>query len=206
MKIGVLGTGMVGKAIASRLITLGHDTMMGSRTATNPQATAWAEGAGRSARAGTFAEAARFGELVFNCTNGARSLEALRAAGEEHLDGKILIDVANLLPPDLRGPQSLGEQIQALLPGAKVVKTLNTVNCAVMVEPQSVPGSHTLFLSGNDAAAKRNVRELLESFGWRDVIDLGDITTARGAEDYLSLWLVLWKSLGTGTFNLSIVR
>jgi predicted dinucleotide-binding enzyme len=206
VRIGVLGTGMVGNAIGTRLVALGHQVMMGSRTATNPKAAAWAERAGPGARAGTFAEAAGFGEVVFNCTNGAKSLEALRAAGTDTLEGKIVIDVANVLPLEDRGPRSLGEQVQELLPYAKVVKTLHTVNCEVMVNPERLPGSHTVFLSGNDGDAKRVVRELLETFGWRDVIDLGDITTARATESYVALWLSLRKSLGTAAFNIGVAR
>jgi hypothetical protein len=197
---------MVGTAIASKLAALGHDVMMGSRTADNARAKAWAGGAGVRSRSGTFADAAAFGEMVFNCTHGAASLEALRAAGAKHFDGKIVVDVANVLPPDSAGSDSLGQQIQNALPRAKVVKTLNTINCEVMVDPRKVPGTHTLFLSGNDPAAKKIVSGLVESFGWRDVIDLGDIATARATESYLALWVSLWKSLGTSAFNIEVVR
>lgn len=206
MKIGVLGTGMVGSAIASKLVALGHDVMMGSRTADNAKAKAWASTAGARSRVGTFADAAAFGEMVFNCTHGAASLEALRAAGSQSFDGKILVDVANVLPPAEAGAASLGQQIQSALPRAKVVKTLNTINCEVMVDPHKVPGAHTVFLSGNDPDAKNIVGELLESFGWKDMIDLGDITTASATESYLPLWLSLWKSLGTAAFNIQVVR
>jgi predicted dinucleotide-binding enzyme len=206
MKIGVLGTGMVGRAIASRLAALGHDVMMGSRTSNNPKATAWAREAGTRGHAGTFADSAAFGEMVFNCTNGANAVEALSAAGTDNLEGKIVVDVANLLPPQARGAESLGEQIQKVFPLAKVVKTLNTINCELMVAPQKLAASHTVFLSGNDADAKRAVRALLESFGWQDILDLGDITTARATETYLPLWLAASKTLGTATFNIKVVR
>jgi 8-hydroxy-5-deazaflavin:NADPH oxidoreductase len=206
MKIGVLGTGMVGQAIASKLAALGHQVMMGSRTANNDKAQAWARKIGSRGQVGTFADAAAFGEVVFNCTHGAASLDALRAAGAESVDGKILVDVANVLPPADAGSESLGQQIQTAFPRTKVVKTLNTINCEVMVDPQRVPGTHTLFLSGNDADAKTIVRGLVESFGWRDVIDLGDITTARAAERYVTLWVSLWRSLGTADFNIQVVR
>ena len=206
MKIGVLGTGMVGNAIASKLVALGHAVMMGSRTADNPKAQAWASGTGERGQIGTFADAAAFGEIVFNCTHGAASLEALRAAGAKNFDGKVVVDVANVLAPTGAGSDSLGQQIQNALPHAKVVKTLNTINCDVMVNPHKVPGTHTLFLSGNDPDAKKVVSGLLESFGWRDVIDLGDITTARATESYLPLWLSLWRSLGTAAFNIEVVR
>jgi 8-hydroxy-5-deazaflavin:NADPH oxidoreductase len=206
MKIGVLGTGMVGEAIASKLVTLGHQVSMGSRTANNPRAVAWVARAGTGASAGTFAEAAGFGELLFNCTNGVNSLEALRAAGADRLAGKILIDVTNRLSGSVSTPVSLAEEIQQEFPGTKVVKTLNTVNCTLMVNPASLPGAHGLFLSGNDAGAKSNVRELLASFGWKDVIDLGDLVTARATEGYVALWIALYKSLGTLNFNVAVVR
>jgi predicted dinucleotide-binding enzyme len=206
MKIGVLGTGMVGNAIASKLVALGHEVMMGSRKAGNEKATEWATRAGARARTGTFADGAAFGEVVFNCTHGASSLAALRAAGGENLRGKVLIDVANVLAPNETGPESLGQQIQRAFPQTKVVKTLNTINCEIMVNPTKVPASHTVFLSGDDAEAKNTARALLESFGWSDIVDLGDIETARATESYLPLWIALWKTLGTTTFNIKVVR
>jgi len=206
MKIGVLGTGMVGTALASKLVALGHEVMMGSRTADNAKARTWAKTAATRGRVGTFAETSAFGELVFNCTQGTGSLAALQAAGAANLDGKIVVDVANLLTPDGPGLESLGEQIQKAFPRAKVVKTLNTINCELMVAPDKLPGSHTVFLSGNDTGAKERVRDLLESFGWKDTIDLGDISTARATEGYVPLWMSLWKQLGTLTFNINVVR
>jgi predicted dinucleotide-binding enzyme len=206
MKIGVFGTGMVGDAIASKLVTLGHEVMMGSRDATNPKAVAWAKRSGANAHAGTFADTAAFGEVLFNCTHGASSLDVLRAAGATRLAGKVLVDIANILPPDKSVLVSLGEQIQEAFPETRVVKTLNTINCDLMVNPSEVSGSHTLFMSGNDAAAKATVRELVEGFGWKDVLDLGDIATARAVEAYLPLWLALWKKLGTAQFNIKVLR
>jgi predicted dinucleotide-binding enzyme len=216
MRIGVLGTGMVGNAIAGKLVALGHEARMGSREAGNEKARAWAEAAGAGASEGGFADAARFGELVVNCTAGAHSLAALEAAGRDNLAGKVLIDVANPLdfsagmPPTLTvaNTDSLGEQIQRAYPGIKVVKALNTINCEVMVDPGKVPGEHDVFLCGEDAAAKRQVTELLESFGWpaEHIIDLGGIRSARGTEMYLPLWLSLWGTLGTGRFNIGVVR
>src|SRR5262249_44912080 len=206
MNIAVLGTGMVGNAIASKLVTLDHEVMMGSRTAGNSQAAEWATRAGPRGRPGTFAEAAAFGDVVFNCTHGASSLAALKAAGAEQLRGKVLIDVANVLPPDDPGPESLGQQIQTAFPLTRVVKALNTVNCEVMVNPHLVPASHTIFMSGNDAGAKQTARGLLESFGWSDIMDLGDIATARATESYLPLWLAMSRTLGTMAFNIKVVR
>ena len=206
MKIGVLGTGMVGNAIASKLVALGHDVMMGSRTTDNARATTWAKTAGAHGTVGTFADAAAFAELVFNCTHGASSVDALRAAGAANLEGKIVVDVANVLSPRSQESESLGEQIQQTFPRARVVKTLNTINCDLMVNPGKLSASHTLFISGNDAEAKTKVRELLQAFGWNDVMDLGDIATARATEGYLPLWSSLWKQLGTLTFNIKVVR
>lgn len=215
MKIGVLGTGMVGQAIAGKLVALGHEVTMGSRTADNPKATEWATGAGERASNGTYADAAAFGELVFNCTAGGGSLEALAAAGADNLRGKILVDVANPLdfskgmPPTLfvSGDDSLGEQIQRAYPDTQVVKTLNTINCQVMVDPGKVPGDHVVFVSGNDAGAKSRVTSLLtEGFGWKQVMDLGDITTARGTEAYLLLWLRMWGAIGNADFNIVIAK
>jgi predicted dinucleotide-binding enzyme len=216
MQIGVLGTGMVGKAIGSRLVSVGHEVKMGSRTPDNESAAEWVAEAGETASQGTFADAAAFGEVVFNCTSGGASLDALRAAGAENLAGKVLVDVANTLdfsqgrPPSLlvTTKESLGEQIQSEFQEARVVKTLNTVNCDVMVDASLVPGDHDMFVSGNDEAAKAEVRSLLGDFGWpaERVIDLGDITCARGQEMYIVLWLRLWGVVGGSRFNIKLVH
>jgi predicted dinucleotide-binding enzyme len=206
MRIAVLGTGMVGDAIASKLVSLGHEVMMGSRDANNPKAREWSQRVGPRAKTGSFADAARFGELLFNCTNGANSITALQEAGEANLGDKTLIDVTNVLPPDPSSTGSLGEQIQKTFPRLKVVKTLNTVNCQVMVDPTRVPGAHTIFLCGNDDRAKQSASGLLEAFGWKDIVDLGDISNARAIEAYMPLWLALWKKLGTSDFNIEVVR
>ena len=216
MRIGVLGTGMVGKTIGSKLVELGHEVTMGSRTADNPDATEWAEAAGANAAHGTFADAAAAGELVFNCTGGTVSLDALGAARKENLAGKVLVDVSNALdfsqgrPPILGvcNTDSVGEQIQRAFPEARVVKALNTVNAAVMVDPATVPGEHDIFVCGNDEDAKTQVRGLLESFGWpgEHILDLGDISAARGTEMYLPLWLRLIGAVGGPRFNIRVVR
>ena len=130
----------------------------------------------------------------------------MRAAGEQHLADKILVDVANILPPDTRGVESLGEQIQKAFPRTQVVKALNTMNCEVMVDVSKVAGSHTVFMSGDAAAAKNTVRALLEALGWKDIIDLGGIVTARATESYMPLWMALWTTLGTAHFNIKVVR
>lgn len=215
MKFAVLGTGMVGQSIASKLVSLGHDVRMGSRQAGNEKAVAWAGQAGEGASEGTFADAAADGEIIFNCTAGVASLDALDAAGAPNLEGKVLVDVANPLdfsqgmPPTLAvcNTDSLGESIQRRFPGTRVVKALNTVNAGVMVEPANVPGDHVVPICG-DEDAKPQVAELLEEIGWppERVIDLGDISASRGMEMYLPLWLRFMGSLGTANFNIALER
>lgn len=213
MKIGVFGTGMVGSTIASKLVALGHDVKMGSRDANNEKAAAWAKQSGGSH--GTFADAAKHGEVVFNCTNGRGAPEAMAAAGADNLGGKVVVDVSNPLdfsngmPPSLfvGNTDSLGELLQRNFPDARIVKTLNTINANVMVDPARVAGGdHDVFVSGNDAAAKAQVTELLQSFGWKRITDLGDITTARGTEAYLALWIRLYGAVGTADFNVKVVK
>ncbi len=215
MKIGVLGTGVVGETIGTKLIQLGHKVKMGSRTANNDKAAAWVKQSGAGASQGTFADAAAFGEVLFNCTSGKASLDALRLANAANLQGKILIDVANPLdfsrgmPPSLLvcNTDSLGEQIQRAFPDAKVVKTLNTMNCQLMVNPGLLSEEHVVFVSGNEAEAKATVITILKDwFGWKSVVDLGDITTARGTEMVLPLWVTLRGQLQTPTFNFKLVK
>jgi predicted dinucleotide-binding enzyme len=216
MKIGVLGTGTVGKTIATKLVSLGHEVGMGSRTNDNPAATTWAAETGTRASHGAYADVAEQAELVFNCTSGAGSLSAVRAAGADNLAGKVLVDVSNPLdfshgmPPTLLvcNTDSLGEQLQRQLPATNVVKALHTVNALVMVEPGRVPGQHDVLICGDDEQAKIQVSEILRSFGWpeRSIIDLGPISAARGTEMYLPLWLRLHGILGTGDFNISVVH
>jgi predicted dinucleotide-binding enzyme len=202
VRIGILGTGVVGQTLAAKLRELGHDVVIGSRT----------EGEDKR----PFAEAAAHGELLINATGGGNSLAALEAAGAENLSGKVLIDVSNPLdfskgmPPTLSvcNDDSVGEQIQRAYPDAKVVKALNTVTANLMVEPSLVPGEHSLPIAGNDESAKAQVADLLVSFGWpRDaIVDLGDIGGARANEMYLPLWLRLYQSHGTPLVNIHIVK
>jgi predicted dinucleotide-binding enzyme len=226
MKTAVLGTGVVGQALAGRLAELGHEVIVGTRdvaatlartspdTMGNPAYAAWAA-AHPTVRLATFADAAANAELLVNATSGDVSIATLHAAGAGNLAGKVLIDIANPLdfsagfPPTLfvKDTDSLGEQLQATFPQLKVVKALNTLTAALMVNPRTLAdGDHSVFVSGNDADAKKTVTSLLESFGHTDVVDLGDITTARGTEMILPLWLRLMGALNTPMFNLKVVR
>lgn len=216
MNIAVLGTGNVGNTIGSRLIEVGHSVMMGSRTSDNEKALAFVDKHNGKASAGTFADASAFGEIIFNCTVGVGSLEALKMAGENNLNGKIIVDVSNPLdfskgmPPSLAvcNTNSLGEEIQKAYPEVKVVKALNTMWCGLMVNPAMLNGGeHSTFVCGNDAQAKETVQEILKSFGWfeKNILDLGDITKARGTEMYLPLWLSIYGATQNGAFNIKIV-
>ena len=212
MKIGILGTGMVGSTLGTKLAQLGHDVKMGARKAGNEKAVAFAKA--NKASEGSFADAAAHGEIVFNCTSGGASLAALEQAGAKNLDSKVLVDVANPLdfskgmPPSLTivNTDSLGEQIQKAFPKARVVKALNTLNAGLMVNPAALKEPTDLLICGNDKAAKAQVTELLKSFGWKSIIDLGDITNARGTEMWLALWIRLMGALGTPQFNLKLVK
>lgn len=230
MRIAVLGTGIVGQTLASGLVGLGHDVMMGTRDVQeklqedgadrygNPPVKDWIAANG-SVKLVSFADAAEFGELVINATNGANSLNALDLATEENLAGKVILDVSNPLdfskgmPPslieELNNTNSLGEEIQKEFPASKVVKTFNTMNCFLMVNPKSVGGgNHVNYISGNDAEAKAKVKSLLKEFGWKDenLLDLGDITAARAQESVLLIWLRIMQTLNSGEFNFQIVK
>ncbi len=199
MRFGVLGTGQVGRTIAGKLTELGHEVKIGSRTAGEDTV--------------EFADAAAFGEALVNATSGAHSVDVLRSAGAENLGGKLLIDIANPLdfssgmPPVLAfcNDDSLAERIQAEFPALRVVKALNTVNADVMVDPSLVGEDTDMFVAGNDEGAKGEVTDLLRDFGWKRVLDLGDVAAARGMEMYLPLWLRLWQATGTGHLNVKVV-
>ena len=212
MKAGVLGSGMVGQAISARVAELGHGVMIGTRA---PNKLSEWQASHKDVKIGSFAETAGHGEIIFNATNGAAALDVLNMVGESNLSGKVLVDISNPLdfskgmPPSLlvSNTDSLGEQIQRAFPQVKVVKTLNTVTANIMVYPRQVAnGDHHIFVNGNDAQAKRQVTDILKSFGWIHILDLGDITAARGTEMYLPIWLRLWGALGTGMFNVKIMK
>lgn len=211
MKIGVLGTGEAGQRYGGKLIQLGHDVMMGARSSENEKVLGFAARTG--GKAGKFADAALHGDIVFNCLRGDVALDVLTAVSGV-LEGKILVDMSNPLdfskgaPPTLSisNTDSLGEVIQRGLPRTRVVKTLNTMNSAVGIDPAIVPGPHAVFVSGNDKPAKGKIMDLLRSLGWVSIIDLGDITSARATEQMLPLWTRLYSVFGTGEFNFAVLR
>lgn len=228
-KIAILGTGTVGQTLASRLIALGHEVWMGTRNVSeklesttqvnsgNPPFSDWLA-ANKGVHLGTFAEAAAYGDILLNATQGAATLSALNMAGEKNLAGKILVDIANPLDfskgmpptliPALSNTNSLGEEIQKTFPATKVVKTLNTMWCGLMVNPVMISGGdHTNFICGNDPDAKEQVKMLLHEFGWKEpnILDLGDITASRGTELLLPVWLRVYGATKNGAFNFKIV-
>ena len=218
---------MVGQTIAARLPELGYEVTVGTRDVAKTKANKERSPMGTppfsewharhsDVKLGTFAEAAKFGEVTFLCTNGAGTLDAVKAARPENLKGKTVVDISNPLdfskgmPPTLlpqfSNTNSLSEEIQKALPGANVVKSLNIVNCEVMVNAKKTNGDPTMFVAGNDAKAKDEVKEILKQFGWADVIDLGDITGARGMEMVVILWVRIWGATQNGYFGWKIVR
>jgi 8-hydroxy-5-deazaflavin:NADPH oxidoreductase len=229
MKIAILGTGNVGQTFAAKFIALGHEVMMGTRNVADTLARKATDNYGSlpfgewhssnaKVQLGTFAETVAFGEIVLNALQGAATLTAINTASAADFDGKILLDISNPLDfskgfppsliPELQNTNSLAEEIQKTLPNAKVVKTLNTMWSGLMVNPAMIGnGDHNVFIAGNDADAKTKVKEILASFGWiaANILDLGDITKARGLEMYLPLWLSIYGATNNGAFNIKIV-
>lgn len=224
-KTGIFGTGVVGQTIAEKLVSLGHDVMLGTRNVQETMTRTGKDNLGRagfkdwhdankSVRVGTYSEAAAFGDMLINATSGHGALPALEAAGSDNLKGKVMIDISNPLdfskgfPPSLSvcNTDSLGEQIQGKFPALKVVKSLNTMNAYVMMNPGLIAGDHSVFMNGNDDEAKRSVKELLQHIGWKahNIIDMGDITTARGTEMLLPIWVRLYGAFKHGMFNFHI--
>jgi 8-hydroxy-5-deazaflavin:NADPH oxidoreductase len=229
MKITVLGTGTVGQTFASKLIELGYDVMLGTRNVSeklkstakdgygNPPFSEWYK-VNSKVKLGTFEEAAAFGQIILNVTQGGNSINALNLAGEKNLNGKVLVDISNPLDfsqgippsllPGLSNTNSLGEEIQKTFPQSKVVKTLNTMWCGLMINPDMIGGGdHTNFICGNDNGAKTIVKSLLIEFGWKseNILDLGDISSSRGTEAILPVWLRIWGITKNGVFNLKVV-
>src|SRR2546423_11286342 len=218
MKIGILGTGEVGNLIGSRLIENGHQVMMGGREANNQKGLDFvSKHSSKNASYGTFPEASGFGEIIFNATNGRFALNALKLANTDFA-GKIIIDVANpldfstkppILIPEFANTNSIGESIQNNFPKAKVVKTINTLGMALAVNPKQLNnGDHSIFISGNDESAKTRTKTLLTEFGWKieNIIDVGDITAARGMEGYLILSVRLLMLFGMPMFNVKVIK
>lgn len=213
MQIGILGSGVTAQTLGTKLVQIGHEVMLGSREEAKPSSVNWARDAGQHALYGTFRNAAQFGEVLFNCTLGMASLEALQMAGAENLKDKILIDTSNPIDRSegvwkltVCNTDSLGEQIQRAFPETKVVKTLNTINANIIADPAKLPEMTDIFVSGNDIEAKALVvRYLREWFGWRHVIDLGDITTSRGVEMYVLFWHYLRNTVPSQRFNIKVV-
>jgi predicted dinucleotide-binding enzyme len=230
MKIAIIGTGSVGQTLASRLSELSHDVMIGTRNVSdkmastekdnygNPPFSEWLK-TNSKVKLGTFSEAAYFGEVVINATHGNSSVKALILAGAKNLAGKIIIDLANPLDfsngmppsllPGLNNTNSLGEEIQKTFPDAFVIKTLNTMWCGLMVNPEMIgKGDHINFISGNNTESKAKVMKLLNQFGWKDenVIDLGDITASRATEALLPIWLRIMGVTKNGAFNFKLIK
>ncbi len=197
MKIGILGTGDVGRALGKAFLELGHEVKMGSRSAASEKALAWVREGGPRAATGSFAEAADFGEIVVLATLGVANEAVLRAAGPDKLRGKIVIDATNPLdfsggaPPKLAvaGHDSAGERAQKLLPNAHVVKAFNTVGHAHMFRPSFPGGPPDMFICGNSAEAKRKVAGVLSGFGW-GVVDVGGIESSRYLEAMCLVWVL----------------
>ena len=231
MKIGIIGSGVVAQTLGAKLIEQGHDVVLGTRdpakldekknmagslrewlAAVNKGGSG---GRGDKGKVATFRDAAAHGDLLINATHGEASIDALKLAAADKVGPKVLIDTANELdfskgmPPGVLASWTncLGEKIQAAFPNLKVVKSLNTIGAPVMVAPQALAGGeHTVFVAGNDAAAKAAVAEVLKSFGWKDVLDLGDIAAARAPEMHMAMWLQMWRATGTGMVNIKVVR
>ncbi|NTU98820.1 NAD(P)-binding domain-containing protein [Candidatus Falkowbacteria bacterium] len=226
MKIGIIGTGIVGRSHAEKLISLNHNVMIGTRNVERTLAETKTDSMGNvpfsewlkdnpTVQLGTFDEAAKFGVVVINALRGEVVLDAFANLNKQNFDNKVLIDISNALdfskgmPPTLlvRDGNSIGEQLQGILPKAKVVKTLNTITARLQINPLELAnGDHHVFISGNDTAGKKTAETILKSYGWKYIIDLGDITTARGTEMMMPMWLRLWGAVGKPMFNYKIIK
>ena len=230
MKISILGTGNVAQTLSEKFITLGYDVMLGTRNVANSMSRQSTDNYGSlpfaewfsknpKVQLGTFAESAAFGDIIVNALNGGATISAINSCQLSDFDHKIVIDIANPLdfskgfPPllieGLNNSNSLGEEIQKTLPLAKVVKTLNTMWSGIMVNPKMIhEGNHINYICGNDAEAKAKVISILNEFGWQNdnILDLGDISNARGTESILLIWTRIYSVTQTGAFNMSIVK
>lgn len=201
VRVGVLGSGDVGRVLAAGFAGLGHDVTIGSRTPEKLRD--WAETNGPRLTAGTFEEAARFGDILVLATLGVSTEEAMHLAGLPHFENKVVLDTTNPLdftttPPTLSisGRDSLGERIQRLVPRAKVVKAFNTVGNAHMVHPKFGGGPPDMFVCGNDDGAKKIAAQICDAFGW-GVADIGSIEGARYLEAMCMTWVLYGMRNGT---------
>jgi 8-hydroxy-5-deazaflavin:NADPH oxidoreductase len=213
MRIAVIGTGTAGRTLGEGLAEVGHDVVVGTRDPARTRARD--EWGATSLSLASYGQVCVGADLFINATSGDASLAALQAVGDGALAGKVLIDVSNALdrssgfPPTLfvSNTDSLAEQLQRAFPDTKVVKAFNTMTAAVMVNPGDVGGGETtVFVAGNDADARATVAGVAADLGWTDVIDLGDLTAARGLEMWMPLWLRLLMTLGGPMFNIKVVR
>ena len=213
MNVGVLGTGDVGQALGEGFIALGHDVKIGSRSANNEKVLAWAKKMGRKGSAGSFADAAAFGDVVVLATLGVANESALRMAGPENLRGKVVIDATNPLdfsggmPPKLAvtGNDSAGERVQRLLLGARVVKAFNTVGSALMFRPDLPGGPPDMFICGDSDEAKETVADILRDFGW-GAVDVGGIESSRYLEAMCLVWVLAGARSGNWTQAFKLLK
>jgi predicted dinucleotide-binding enzyme len=201
MKISILGTGRAARALSGKWSQAGHEITLGSRDPSTATGTVYP--------VLTSSQAVEIGEVVVNAAPGAATIELVKQIGPENFAGRVVLDAANAVTPDLRllyPDDSLGERLQQLLPAADVVKTLNTLNTSVMTAPDAVASS-SVFLSGDDEQAKQTVLGLLKDLGWPadSVVDLGGITTARGPEHYFIMFATVLQAIGSPLFNIRVV-
>ncbi|HTQ02778.1 MAG TPA: NAD(P)-binding domain-containing protein [Polyangiaceae bacterium] len=214
MKVGILGTGDVGRTLGTAFVTLGHQVKMGAREATNEKAAAWAKDAGQSASHGTFADAAGFGDIVVLSTHGTANEAVLKSIPPERLQGKLLIDTTNPLdfskgmPPRLfvGHTDSGGERVQRAAPEARVVKCWNIVGHTSMFRPAYETGTPAMFICGNDAEAKKQVTRILHDFGWSEVVDFGGIESSRHLEPLCIVWVMYGAATGGWTHAFALLK
>ena len=212
MKVGILGSGDVGRALGRGFAGRGHDVMIGSRTPKSDALAKWRRQAKGRATTGSVEEAARHGEVIVLATLGAAVERVLEQAGRANFDGKVVIDVTNPLADDpnlvpfVGMTDSLGERIQRALPRARVVKAFNTVPAPQMVDPKFAGGTPDMMICGNDAAAKTTVIGILKEFGWPEALDLGGIEGARWLEAAVSLWVLIGMRTGRWDHAFKVVH
>ena len=196
-RIGVLGSGTVGKVLAAGFASRGHDVMIGTRDPDKPELQEWLAGEGSGVKAGGFAQTAAHGNLLVLAVFGDAAEQAIAQAGPESFAGKVVIDTTNPLdfsrgfPPKLSisGEDSLGERVQRAIPQARVVKAFNTIGNPYYVDPSFSEGKPTMLIAGNDEAAKQTVADVLHDFGWPEPVDLGGIESSRELEAICIAWV-----------------